>query len=314
MKSFRFTVGVVGAALLMLVAAPQESSAQRIQALAAFPESLPPYAPPNKPVTRISDLLEKHQGHPNWSEVVFSDHVWQGEYISMAPGEGTIPKFYQDHRVFWFVQDGELRVEIEGQEPFIASKGYMVQVPKRLVYSMRTVGEKPSLRFEVTMANSGVMYPLGVTPPEVPGIVYQRVEVASAKGSYSESSPMYVDFSKVISGEIERPGQFSIPGHADPEAGYTSLGNVHIGRGPATTGPLGVGHAHLGSPEAWFVMEGQIESRFGDLPPFVADQGDVLYVPAGWYHNLRSHGPGMSTRIPLVVFRDSHVYQSSEAE
>jgi hypothetical protein len=47
-------------------------------------------------------------------------------------------------------QDGQIRFTIEGQEPFVATKGFLVQVPKRLVYSMETVGDRPSLRFAGT--------------------------------------------------------------------------------------------------------------------------------------------------------------------
>lgn len=302
-------ISISMACIALAHAVAPDLGAQQIPAWRPVPLTPAPYDPPNQPVTRLADLLKKHEGKQSWSEVVFRDHVWQGEYISMAPGERTVPQFYQDHRVFWFVQSGQVRVNIEGQEPFVASKGYMVQVPKRLVYSMETVGNEPSLRFEVTMTNSGILYPANVAPPPMQGIMYERVQVANAKGSYTEGSPPYLDFNRVISGEIPAPPYFSSPGDRDPETGYTSLGAVHVGRsaGSADAGPIGQGHTHLGNGEAWFVMEGQIEARFGHLPPFVADEGDVLYVPPGWYHALRSHGPGMSTRIPLVVFQNSHV-------
>lgn len=307
---------VGGMGLVVALLAAQESEAQQIQAWRAVPINPATYEPPNKPVTRIGDLMKKYAGQQSWSEVAFSDHVWQGEYISMAPGESTIPQFYQDHRVFWFVQSGQMRVEIEGQAPFVASSGFMVQVPKRHTYRMQTVGAEPSVRFEVTMTNSGVLYPVDVTPPEIPGYIYERVQVANAKGSFTEGSPMYFDFNKVISGEVPSPPFLSSPGNRDPDTGYTSLGAVHVVRsaGSADADPIGIGHTHLGNGEAWFVMEGQVEARFGHLPPFVADPGDVLYVPAGWYHALRPHGPGMATRIPLVVFQNSHVNPISGGE
>jgi mannose-6-phosphate isomerase-like protein (cupin superfamily) len=298
MRSLAPLAFVTGVALLALPAQEVQAQRQRIEAWAALPESLPPFVPPNKPVTRISDLLEKHRGQQSWTEVVFSDHIWHATYISMGPGERTVPRFHQDHVVYWMVQGGQIRFEIEGQKPFVASKGFLVQVPKRLVYSMATVGNVPSLRFEVNMAHGGVLYPAAETPPEVPGITYQRVTVANAKGAYTEAHAPYLDFNRVISGETEGPGRFLGSRHTDPEGGYTNIGNVHIGRGATPDSPApgpGVGHLHMGSAEAWFVMEGQIWARFGHLPPIVADQGDILYVPAGWVHSLRSHGPGMST-------------------
>ena len=59
----------------------------------------------------------------------------------MGPGAKTPRRFHQDNRAFWIVQDGQIRFTIEGQEPFVASKGFLVQVPKRLIYSMETVGD-----------------------------------------------------------------------------------------------------------------------------------------------------------------------------
>ena len=35
---------------------------------------------------------------------------------------------------------GQIRFHIQGQEPFVASKGWLVQVPYRNVYWMETVG------------------------------------------------------------------------------------------------------------------------------------------------------------------------------
>ena len=70
---------------------------------------------------------------------------------------------------WWIVQDGQIRFTIEGQEPFVAAKGFLVQVPHRNVYSMETIGDQPSLRFEGTVANSYTMYPIEETPTPVPG-------------------------------------------------------------------------------------------------------------------------------------------------
>src|SRR5262245_15214449 len=118
-----------------------------------------PFVAPNKALTKLTDLLAKHKGQPSWKEVVVHDHLFHGEYISMGPGEKTPRRFHQDHRIWWVVQDGQIRFTIEGQEPFVASKGFLVQVPKRLIYSMETVGDRPSLRFEMTNPYAHTMYP-----------------------------------------------------------------------------------------------------------------------------------------------------------
>ena len=64
------------------------------------------------------------------------------------PGDKTPVQYYGDDRVFWVVWGGQIRFNIQGQQPFVATKGFLVQVPQRVRYSMETVGSEPSLRFE----------------------------------------------------------------------------------------------------------------------------------------------------------------------
>jgi hypothetical protein len=40
--------------------------------------------------------------------------------------------FFADDRAFWVVESGQMRVNIEGQQPFVAKKGFLVQVVPRL--------------------------------------------------------------------------------------------------------------------------------------------------------------------------------------
>ena len=75
---------------------------------------------------------------------------YSAKWIQMAPGEKTRTQFYGDDRTVWVVWGGKIRFTIKGQQPFIAEKGFLVQVPLRVPYSMETVGDEPSLRFEVT--------------------------------------------------------------------------------------------------------------------------------------------------------------------
>src|SRR5919106_131620 len=151
----------------------------QMEVWAPMPVKPHPFVPPHKPLTRLSDLLAKHKGRQNWSELIVDDNLFHGQYISMAPGAKTPRRFHQDNRAFWIVQDGQIRFTIEGQEPFVATKGVLVQVPKRLVYSMETVGDRPSLRFEVLMANAQTMYPIDETPLPTPGIRFERTRVAN---------------------------------------------------------------------------------------------------------------------------------------
>lgn len=272
------------------------------------------FVPPHKPLTRLSDLLAKHKGRQNWSQVVVHDNLFHGEYISMAQGGKTPRRFHQDHRIWWIVQDGQIRFTIEGQEPFVASKGFLVQVPKRLIYSLETVGDRPSLRFEVTNPDAHTMYPADETPTPVAGVKYERARVAAAKGSYDDANVPYIDYNLTIAG-TQKPkrnqNQFIGAAH---DGGYTNVGIVNIIRGdPKTQKPAQPGdrgHFHLTGPEAWFILEGQNEFLIGSEPIFVANQGDIVYAPAQTWHRPRHAGNGMATRLAIVGYANSHVYSA----
>jgi mannose-6-phosphate isomerase-like protein (cupin superfamily) len=285
----------------------------RIEVWAPMPEKPNTFVPPHKPVTKVADLLAKHKGQPSWSELVVNDNLFHGEYISMGPGSKTPRRFHQDNRAFWIVQDGQIRFTIEGQEPFVATKGFMVQVPKRLVYSMETVGDKPSLRFEVTMANSHTMYPADETPAPERGVKYIKAAVAAAKGTYDTANVPYIDYNQVMAGKPltkRNPTQFVGDPH---DGGYVNVGIANIIRGDPKTLPpakdTDLGHFHLTGPEFWFILEGKMEFKIGSVPTLVADQGDIVYAPAQTWHRVRFAGTEMATRLAIVGYANSHVYQ-----
>lgn len=287
---------------------------QRLELWAPMPEKPNAFVPPHKPLTKLSDILAKHKGHQSWTEVVVDDTLFHGSYIAMAPGAKTPRRLHQDNRAFWIVQDGQIRFTIEGQEPFVASKGFLVQVPKRLVYSMETVGDRPSLRFEVMIANAHTMYPADETPAPVRGVKYERVSVASAKGTYDEANVPFIDYNLVMSGGKPKPkrNQTQFVGDAH-DGGFVNVGISNIIRGdPKTEKPArddDKGHFHLTGPEFWFMLEGQNEFKIGSVPIFNASQGDIVYAPAQVWHRARHVGTEMATRLAVVGYANSHVYQ-----
>ena len=62
-------------------------------------------------------------------------------------------------------ESGQMKVTIEGQEPFIASKHFLIQVPKRLQYSMEVVGNEPALRFDALRLNGAYQQETVVSSP-----------------------------------------------------------------------------------------------------------------------------------------------------
>jgi len=264
----------------------------------AGPRDGPPKVPDSK---KFEARLNGFQEVPSVSTEAFgrfeaelvNDTTLRAEYISMAPGAKTPRRLHPDTRAWWIVQDGQIRFTIDGQEPFVARKGFLVQVPYRNVYSMETVGDTPSLRLEVNIGGATTMYPADEKPSSLPGFNFVKVRIGG-KGAYDARNKPYVDFNAVAAGTD--PTRRFI---ADDRA----VANIIRGK-PQQPGPNDKGHFHLESSEFWFILEGQIRYRIGSLPVFLADQGDIVYVPKQTWH-LASHGPTpMSTRLAMNGYQD----------
>jgi mannose-6-phosphate isomerase-like protein (cupin superfamily) len=260
------------------------------------------WTPPHKPHTKISDLLARHKGQTDWVETIVDDETLHGDYISMGPGKKTPRRMNADTREWWVVQDGQIRFTIDGQEPFVASKGYIVQVPYRNLYTMETVGDQPSLRFEVNIAKARKMYPVDETPVPVAGMEYVRARVAG-RGTYDNGNKPFVDFNAVVAG-TDRTRQFVVDARG--------FANIILGRGAPPPNPADKGHFHLESSEFWFILTGQIRYTIEGVPTFIADQGDIVYVPKQRWHLASFAGEGPSARLAMNGYPDlAHSYEAS---
>jgi len=301
-----FLIVAVASACSLMRVATVGAQGQQITALVPKPAQLTPYTGPHKPHWKLSEILAQNAGKPAWSLTVVDDAHLKAQYISMAPGEKTPTKFYADNPAWWVVQDGQIRFTIEGQEPFVASKGFLVQVPYRVPFSMETVGDKPSLRFEVTVAGASVLYPAnaGYQPPAIDGVKFVPARF-SGKGAYTQQNKPYLDFMGQVVNGTQRAGAF-----VTDDRGFA---NVIRGRGAAPPPETDKGHFHLDYAEFWVVLEGQIDYLIEGVPFFSAQQGDVVYVPKGRYHRASFGGQGMATRLAINGYPQGlHNYQVPE--
>src|SRR5688572_32702346 len=86
-------------------------------AWAPKPVKTPGYTGIHKPWIKLADLKAKHRGQSTWRELLVNDGRRTAEYVSAAPGSRVGRRFHPDTREWFAVVEGELRVEIEGQEP-----------------------------------------------------------------------------------------------------------------------------------------------------------------------------------------------------
>ena len=150
----------------------------------------------------------------------------------MAPGEKTKTVFYADDRVFWVVESGQMRINIEGQAPFVATKGFLVQAAPRLAYSLETAGNEPVLRFEVRPAGEMPSYPITETPVPVKGWTFIKSRERDVVQADAGSSNFVWD-------------------------GHTAA-HIIRGKGIATPPASNLGHFHENMVELWIVLEGSL--------------------------------------------------------
>jgi quercetin dioxygenase-like cupin family protein len=174
---------------------------------APVPLKTSPWVAPNKLHTKLVEVLAAHSGKKSWRQPIVRDVLLSADYVQMAPGTKTPRQFHPDNPIWWIVQDGEVRFTIEGQTPFVATKGFLIQVPYRNVYQLEAVGAAPALVFEVRVTDSPTMYPADETPVPVPGMEFVKVRI-SGKASYSDAVRPFLDFHGALAAGRKVAGPF----------------------------------------------------------------------------------------------------------
>jgi mannose-6-phosphate isomerase-like protein (cupin superfamily) len=264
------------------------------------PDKLPPYENGNRPIWRLKDVLALHKGQKSWSQDIVQTHRYSARMIQMAPGEKTRTQLYPDDRTVWVVWGGQIKFTIGDEKPFIATKGFLVDAPTRVPYSLETVGNEPSLRFEVTHAGRLPLYPAGNGEPQPPaknGMHYVKVSSPSVPDVFTPQNRMVVDFFKdVVAAHPNEPPKQPLFVN-DPD----NLVDMIRGKGIPLPPASNLGHFHNGNDEFWFILEGKIDYQIEDVGVITADPGDVVFVPPGRWHRAGWHDGGMDTRLSFNV-------------
>ncbi|HWC64401.1 MAG TPA: hypothetical protein VG501_12305 [Rhizomicrobium sp.] len=295
-------------ALLLLLGTWAQAQGQRPKALTAWapqPARLAPFTAPNALHKTLTDILARHKGRSDWTETEVLTRDYIGQYISMGAGKKTKTLFWADDRAFWVVEQGAIRFNIEGQPSFVATKGFLVQVPYRVPYSMETVGDTPSLRFEVRAAGETPSYPVSETPPATPGIKFVKADY-TGRGKYDDVNKPFLDFNKEIVQDGGKGGGFVRDDH--------TWANVIRGKGIPPPPDDSWGHFHENFPEFWIVLEGQEQFLIQGEKLITADVGDIVFAPEERWHRATHFGSGMSTRLAITPRPPSlHYYQEGKA-
>ena len=282
------------------------AAAQVLYTWAPKPSAPDGWKAPNRPVWRLPDILSAHKSEKSWVQPIVRDKDYAADYIQMAPGEKTRALMYADDRTFFMVWGGQIRFTIQGQQPFVATKGFLVQVPFRTAFTMETVGDAPSLRFEVRRAGADPYYTYaeGEAPPTAPGITYTKASYRLQPDPYTEVNRPFVDFMKDYANNPANPKVVK-PFVADDH----NWANIIRGQGTPMPPDSNRGHFHTNIGEFWFIPEGKINFLMEGGTPLTANAGDIVYAPAGRWHRASFSNGQMDTRIAINARpRNMHNY------
>jgi mannose-6-phosphate isomerase-like protein (cupin superfamily) len=271
------------------------------------------YTPPHKPHTKLKDLLAKHAGKAEWRELIVDDEHLRSEYLQLKPGARTPRALHPDTRAWWVVMHGQVRFFIEGQEPFTATKGSMVQVPMQTFFSMEVVGETPALVFETNIAGAKTLYERETDAPRIPGFDFVRVKFARMPGQYGRNNKPHTTFAelakKLEAGELKGTQRV-----VEDDRGAANFIYGHEKNLPPIN-PRDRGHYHPECAEYWLIMAGQIRYPVETQGVIIADVGDVVYVPRFTYHAPRWHGPGASCRLAMNGYPNiAHLFDAGASK
>jgi len=255
-----------------------------------------------KPWVKLADIKARHKGDANWREVIVDDGRLAGEYVSAAPGTIVSRRFHPDTREWFAVVEGDVKVSIEGQEPFTATRGSLVNIPRQTMFSVETVGETPSLRFVLNVSHAKTLIAqqdseAAPTIAAPAGMSWVRATMNRTPGQYDEFNKPHLNIHEAASkNEKYSGGRFVRDDKSEMLVIYGSEKNL------PPFDPSDKGHFHPESAEMWLVFAGQIRYAFEGQQPFVASEGDIVYVPAGTWHATRFTGADPACRLSITEY------------
>jgi mannose-6-phosphate isomerase-like protein (cupin superfamily) len=180
----------------------------------------------------------------------------------------------------------------------VATRGSLINIPRLTIYSLETIGTTPSLRFVVNVARAKTAFVADAEPPAAPpGMQWVAATINRTPGRYDEFNKPHLNIhEEATANEKYSGGRFVRDDKSEMLVLYGHEKNL------PPLDPADKGHFHAESAEFWLVFTGKIRYAFEGQEPFVASEGDVVYVPAGTWHATRYTGPDPSCRLSITEY------------
>ena len=104
---------------------------------------------PNLIHTKLSSLIDRNGTSSNWVEAAVSDNRNYAIYTHEVSGTASGPTSHPAEDRWWVVLQGQVEWSIDYEESVSAGAGDVVFIDQGKSYSMKTVGDEPSIRITI---------------------------------------------------------------------------------------------------------------------------------------------------------------------
>ena len=228
-------------------------------------------------LTRIADIVSRHDPSSPWFEVIINDGRNRVGLISGPPGTPPDPHIHPDYNEWWISAGGTTQWQVGQYEPLLATFGDLVMAPAGYSHDIRPKGTGAALRIAVTHPNSNHdirgIAPCRKVPVEydmpMPNLIHTRLD------SVRQKQPTDAAWSQAVI--------------RDNRNIATILQDLPESPSPDEMEPM--------NDEWWVMLKGTATLRTQEGPALDVEAGDIVLVEEGTRYRLSTTGDTPSLRI-----------------
>ena len=211
---------------------------------------------------------------------------------------------HENHDVSIIVLEGEFDFIVNNNSSTI-SNGMMVYLPRKTPHTFKVENfAKVLINYSFSNNKESILLPSPMTNEdlEIPTMVNKTattidtIFIDSDKNENQDSNNFEYKILKAEQGErvdlaMTREVAYFKLLAKETSGAYTLVEDYFLPKGKVRP------HRHHQHDEAFYIVEGNLIARIGDMPPFIASPGTLIYVPRG-----TAHGFDASERVKIHMY------------
>lgn len=225
-------------------------------------------------------------GRPSWWRLLFEDGRNAVALALDDPSQSITTKFHLEHE-FWIVLQGEYECLVREGSYDKVSKGDVIWFPAGTTHRIRAVSGTATrlMAYKLDHVGNNCHVGRGSLPicEEFPGpVITKRAKMITMSQRQRKHT--------IISDD--RNSLFLIK---------------------ETPGTKSQAHWHFDFDEWWYLLMGELDFSVGQNRPLIkATEGDVVFVPRGFKHQITTVGAGPSIRMPVTNTDGVHIWTEND--